>query len=73
MRLAGVPKVVRFRGLAAERMYSRLGALPENLQNDLYPVGYPNSNYNDVIGKSQWDLMRQAIATGYPEIGRAHV
>lgn len=68
MRLAGVPNVVRFRGVVARHMYGPLGALPENLQNELYPVGYPNSNYNDVINNSTWDLMRTAMSRGYPEL-----
>lgn len=65
MHLAGVPKVVRFRGLAAYRQYDGLGALPENLQNSLYPVGYQNSNYNDVIGNPQWNTMKEIAAKPY--------
>lgn len=68
MRFAGVPNAVRFRGLAAHRMYDGLGALPENLQNSLYPVGTPNTNYSEVIGNPMWDLMKQLAAQPYPTL-----
>jgi hypothetical protein len=45
-----------------------LGALPENLQNSLYPVGTLNSNYNDTLSDPMWNTMRQIASVPYPSL-----
>lgn len=71
MRLNGSHKTYRIGGLATGDCgcnEGSLGALPENLQNPLYPVGTLNSNFNQAISNKLWDTMKALARAPYPEL-----
>lgn len=71
MRMNGSHRTYRIGGLAIGDCGchdNALGALPENLQNPLYPVGTLNSNYNQAINQKLWDTMKALARTSYPEL-----
>lgn len=69
MRMKGSHRVYRVGGLAVGDCgceSGALGALPENFQNPLYPVGTLNSNYEQAINNPMWDAMKEIAKVPYP-------
>lgn len=68
MRMKGSHKMYRVGGLAVGECgceSGALGALPENYQNPLYPIGTLNSNYEQAINNPMWDALKIYAQTPY--------
>lgn len=71
MRLAGVPDVLRFQGVASRQYHGKsfspaLGALPENEVNRL-----TGQTFSQALSSSAWNRMREVAAEGYPALPEA--